>query len=81
MFIFKRERERMQAGDGQRERETQNPNEQGSRLWAVSAEPNAATSDEIMTCAKVGCLTDWATQVPQAVIFITGYCDHCEVVD
>ena len=41
--------------------------EAGSRLWAVSTEPNMGlepTNCEIMIWAKVRCLTDWATQAP-----------------
>ena len=63
MFIF--EIELKQAGEGQKERETQNPKQAPSWLWAVSTEPNAGlklTSYEIMTWAEVGRLTDWATQ-------------------
>ena len=40
--------------------------EAGSRLWAVSTEPNEGlklTNCEIMTWAEVGGLMDWATQV------------------
>ena len=49
----------MQTGEGQRERERENP----SRLRAVSAEPDVElnlTNHEIMTEPKsrVGCLTD-----------------------
>ena len=52
-------------GKGQREGDTES--ETGSRLWAVSTEPDAGpepTDREIMTWAKVGRLTDWATQAP-----------------
>ena len=55
MFIFERESERgkASAGEGQRERETQNPKQApGSEL----SEPNAGlerTNREIMTCAEV----------------------------
>ena len=38
MFIFEGERER--AGEGQREREGDTESEAGSRLWAVSTEPD-----------------------------------------
>ena len=41
--------------------------EAGSRLWAVSAEPDEGlelTSREIMTWAEVGRLTNWAIQGP-----------------
>ena len=59
-FIF--ERDRVPAGEGQRERETQNrKGAPGSRLGAVSTEPNAGlkpTNCEIMTGVEVGRLTD-----------------------
>ena len=47
--------------------------EAGYRLWAVSTEPNVGlklTNCEIMTWAKVRCLTDWATQVPQEIFIL-----------
>ena len=50
------------------EREGDTESKAGSRLWAVSAEPDAGlkpTNREIMTWAEVGRLTDWATQAPQ----------------
>ena len=55
----------MQVGEGQRERETQNPGL--TRGSAVGMEPDVGlkpTTREIMTCAKVGCLSDWAPQAP-----------------
>ena len=52
-------------GEGE-EKEGDTECEEGSRLWAVSPEPNM--NCEIMTWAKVGHLTDWATQVPLAKI-------------
>ena len=51
--------------------------ETGSRLWAVSKEPDAGlepTDREIMTWAEVGRLTDWATQAPQN--FHASYTKH-----
>ena len=51
----------------EREREGATESEAGSRLRAVSAEPDAGlkvTDREIMTWAEVGRLTDWATQAP-----------------
>ena len=42
----------MQAGEGQREREGDTESEAGSRLWAVTSEPNAGlkpTNHEVMT--------------------------------
>ena len=55
---------------GERERDTES--EAGSRLWAVSTEPDVGLepiSREIMTWAKVGCSTDWATQVPLQIFY------------
>ena len=54
--------------EGGSEREGDTESETGSRVWAVSTEPDAGlklTDREIMTWAEVGCLTDWATQAPQ----------------
>ena len=56
----------MNGGGAEREGDTES--ETGSRLWAVSTEPDAGlelTDREIMTWAEVGRSTDWATQVPQ----------------
>ena len=55
----------MNGGGSEREGDTES--ETGSRLWAVSTEPDAGlelTDGEIMTWAEVGRLTDWATQAP-----------------
>ena len=52
---------------GGTETEEDTGSETGSRLWAVSTEPDAGlelTNRKIMTWAEVGRLTDWATQVP-----------------
>ena len=73
MFIFERERERDRVwmGDGQREWEGDTESEAGSRLWAVSTEPEVGlelTEYEIMTWAEVRRLTNWATQAPQNMI-------------
>ena len=60
MFIFEREAER-EVGRAEREGDTES--EAGSRLWAVSTEPDVGlklTDSEIMTWAEVGCLIDWA---------------------
>ena len=46
----------------------------GSRLWAISTEPDLGlelTDLEIMTWAKVGWLSDWATQVPLICVFLS----------
>ena len=56
----------MSGGGAEREGDTES--EAGPRLWAGSTEPDTGlerTNREIMTWAKVGRLTDWATQVPQ----------------
>ena len=65
MFIFERERER--AGEGQREGDTES--EAGSRLRAVSTEPDVGlelTDHEFMMRAEVR----RSTQVPPLVIFL-----------
>ena len=57
-----------ELGKGQREGDTES--KAGFRLCTVSTEPNAGlelTNRKIMTWAEVGCLTDWATQVPQTI--------------
>ena len=63
-------RDRAWAGDGQRERETQDLKQiPGSEL---AAEPNVGlelTNREIMTWAEVGCFTNWATQAHQPFLF------------
>ena len=61
-------RERTWAGEGQRKGDTES--EAGSRLRAVSTEPDAGlelTDREIMTRAWDGCSTNWATQVPHCL--------------
>ena len=66
MFIFETERDSMNREGAEREGDTEF--EAGSKLWAVSTEPDMGLEPmncEIMTWAEVGCSTDWATQVPQ----------------
>ena len=56
-----RERERKSTSGRGTETEGDTESEAGSRLPAVSAEPNTGLEPmnrEIMTCAEVGCLTD-----------------------
>ena len=70
MFIYFWDRDRAWAEEGQRERETQDPKQAPG--WAVSTEPDVGlklTDREIMTWAKVGRLTDWATQAPPGDFF------------
>ena len=67
-ILYLTDRDRVWAGEGQREREGDTECEAGSRLWAVSTEPDAGlelTNCEIMTWAEVGRLTDWTTQAPR----------------
>ena len=55
---------------GGAEREETQESEAGSRLWAVSTEPDVGfepTNCEIMTWSEAGNSTDWATQVPQEI--------------
>ena len=52
-------------GEGQRKGDTESKT--GSRLWAVSTEPDVGlelTDREMVTWAEVSRLTDWATQAP-----------------
>ena len=58
----------MNGGGAEREGDTES--EAGSRLWAISSEPDVGlelTDCEIVTWAEVGRLTDWATQAPLAM--------------
>ena len=66
IYFWANARDRVQAAEGQTEGDTES--EAGSRLPAVSAEPDVGLklmNREIMTWAEVWCLSDWATQVPQ----------------
>ena len=66
LFTFETGRDRAWAGEGQRERETQNPKQApGSELSAQRPTRglNSLMNCEIMIWAEVGCLTDWATQM------------------
>ena len=76
MFNYFGDRERQSMKGGGAEREGGTESEAGSRLWAVSTEPDAGlelTDREIVTWAEVGRLTDWATQAP-LIIFILERC-------
>ena len=58
---------------GGAEREGDPESEAGSRLWAISPEPDAGlelADREIVTWAEVGRLIDWATQAPLQVIIL-----------
>ena len=77
VYFWKREKERergrAQVLEGQREGSTES--EAGSRLWAVSIEPDAELEPrncEIMTWAEVGSLPDWAIQAPRSTSLFYG---------
>ena len=58
----------MNGGGAEKEGDTES--EAGSRLWAISPEPDAGLElmdREIVTWAEVGRLTDWATQASQFI--------------
>ena len=75
MLIYFWERQRQNASGLGAETEGDTESE-GSRLWAVSTEPDAGlelTNCEIMPWTEVGRSTDWAIQAPpktQVLIFI-----------
>ena len=65
MYFWDRERQSMNGGGSEREGDTEP--EAGSRLRAVSPEPDAGlelTDLEIVTWGQVGRSTDCATQAP-----------------
>ena len=60
-YLLLRERERQSMSEGGAEKERDTEAEAGSRLGAVSTEPDVRlelTNREIMTPEEVGCLTD-----------------------
>ena len=66
IYFWDRERQSMNGGGSEREGDTES--ETGSRLWAISTEPDAGLelmNREIVTWAEVGRLTDWATPAPK----------------
>ena len=69
IYFWERERER----ERERDREGDTESKAGSRLWAISPEPNVGLkpmNHEIMTWAEVRSSTDWATQEPQFITII-----------
>ena len=67
--LFIRERVQVREGGRERERERERIPNRLCTQWS----PNVGlelTNHEIMTCAKVGCLTDWAIQVPPKLMFL-----------
>ena len=68
MCIYFWETQRQNVSGLGAEREGDTESEAGSRLRAVSTEPDAGlepTNREIVTWAEVGCSTNWATRAPQ----------------
>ena len=71
LYFWDRERHSMSRERAERQGDTEC--EAGSRLWAVSTDPDTGlelVNWEIMTWAKVRCSTDWATQVPLNVLIM-----------
>ena len=67
MYLFLRDRERQSMSRGGGERDRERESEAGSRLRAVSTEPNTGlelTNCETTTRAEVGRSADGATQTP-----------------
>ena len=70
IYLFLRDRQSKSRGGAEREGHTES--EAGSRIWAVSTEPDAGlepTNHNIMTLAEVGDLTNGATQAPHWYLF------------
>ena len=66
------ETESEQGRGRERHTHTHTESKAGSRIWAVSTEPNTGlepTNCKTMTWAEVGHLTDWATQAPLGNFF------------
>ena len=76
MFVYFWERqESKQERDRETEREGDTESEVGSRLWAVSTEPDSGLelmNCKLMTRAEARRLTDWATQAPRVFVLFGG---------
>ena len=75
MLIYFWKKERLSVSGGGAEREGDPESEAGSRLWAVSIEPDAGLelmNREIMTWAEVGHSTHWATKAPHSGDILSG---------
>ena len=71
VYLFLRQRDTEHEWGRGRKRGRQNLKQ--TRLRAVSTEPDMGLelmNHEIMTWAKVGCLTDWAIQAPLIIIIL-----------
>ena len=67
IYLFLRDRVRQSTSRGGAEREGDTDSKAGSRLWAVSTEPDPGLKPiycEIITWAKVEHSTHWTTQTP-----------------
>ena len=65
IYFWETERESMSGGGAGREGDTES--KAGSRLWVASTEPDRgliSMDHETMPWAEVGCLANWATQMP-----------------
>ena len=83
VYLLLRERDTHthSASEGGTEREGDTESEAGSRLWAVSTEPNVGLelrNREIMTWAEVWRLTDWDTQAPLSFSY-SSYVHWCDL--
>ena len=77
LFIFETESEHKWGRGTERERKTES--EADSRLWAVSTERDVGLelkNHDIMTWARVGPSTDWATQVAPVLADFNPTLDH-----
>ena len=77
VYLFLKEQEKQSMSLGGAERGGDPESEGGSRLWAVSTEPDTGLelrSYEIMTWAEVRCSTNWATQAPLGKISYRTQC-------
>ena len=72
VHLFLRERENTSGRVAEREGDTESEAWEGSRLWAVSTEPDAGLklmNLEVMARAEIRCSSDGATQVPHNIHF------------
>ena len=85
-LLFLKDRDRHSTSGGGAKSEGDTGSEPGSRLEAVSTEPDMAlklTNHEILTWAEVRCLTDWATQgvSPRWKLIIKGLISKCNKIE
>ena len=76
IYSFLRDRVRQSMNRGGEEREGDTESKAGSRLGAISTEPDAGlepTNSEITTWVEIGHVTDSATQGPQTIFLNYNY--------